>query len=151
MKLLKIAFALGLGLAACGGKSKPAPTMEAKKTPLYERLGQTPAIEAVIDKFIGHVVADDRINKFFTGLPPEEVAKFRQNLIDQVCNASGGPCEYKGKDMVTAHTGMNITAEQFNALVEDLVAALNDLSVPKAEQDELLGILGPLQDQIVGK
>lgn len=153
MKLLLIAFALTFGLAACGGKSKPAdaPEPEAKKASLYVRLGEKAAIESVVDKFIANVVADPRINKFFTGLDAEAVAKFRNNLVDQVCAATGGPCEYKGKDMVTVHTGMNITEEQFDATVEDLVASLNEHQVPQAEQDELLGALAAMKGDIVGK
>lgn len=155
MKLSQLAFALLLAVGACGGKSHPtAATPEApaaKKTPLYDRLGQRPAIEAVVDKFLGHIVADERINKFFAGLTPDDVARVRLHLVEQVCNATGGPCEYTGKDMVTTHTGMNLTHDHFVAIVEDLVAAMNDLSVPKPEQDELLGILGPLESQIVGK
>jgi hemoglobin len=153
MRNIAILLVLTLGLAACGGKAPTTETTppEGKKTALYFRLGEKPAIEAVVDKFIANVVADARINKFFTGLDAEAVAKFRNHLVDQVCAASGGPCEYTGKDMVTVHTGMNITEDQFNATVEDLVAALNELSVPKPEQDELLGVLGGLKDQIVGK
>lgn len=152
MTLLKFALVLTLGLAACGGKSsKPAEAPEGKKASLYIRLGEKPAIELVVDKMIANVVADERINKFFTGLAPEAVTKFRNNLVDQVCMATGGPCQYTGKDMITAHTGMGITHEQFTALVEDLAAALNEYKVDQVEQDELLGALGPMESDIVGK
>ena len=70
-------------------------------------------------------------------------------LIDQVCEATGGPCKYTGRSMKEAHAGMNVTAGEFNALVEDLVATLNHFKVGKSEQDELLGVLGPLMPEIV--
>jgi hemoglobin len=70
-------------------------------------------------------------------------------LIDQVSEASGGPAKYTGRDMKTAHLDMGVTTGEFNALVEDLVATLNKFGVGKAEQDELLGILGPLKSDIV--
>jgi hemoglobin len=70
-------------------------------------------------------------------------------LVDQVSEASGGPAEYTGRDMKTAHLDMGVTAGEFNALVEDLVATLNKFGVGKADQDELLGILGPLKSDIV--
>jgi hemoglobin len=70
-------------------------------------------------------------------------------LIDQVSEATGGPAKYTGRDMKTAHTDMGVTTGEFNALVEDLVATLNKFGVGKAEQDELLGILGPLKFDIV--
>ena len=124
----------------------------AKKS-LYSRLGGKKAITAVVDEFIGIVVKDDRINKFFadTGKDPKRVAKLKENLVDQICQASGGPCKYKGKDMVTAHKGMGISDADFNALVEDLVAALNKFNVGETEKNELLGALGPLKPQIVGQ
>ena len=70
-------------------------------------------------------------------------------LIDQVSEASGGPAKYTGRDMKTAHADMAVTVGEFNALVEDLVATLNKFGVGKAEQEELLGILGPLKSDIV--
>jgi hemoglobin len=70
-------------------------------------------------------------------------------LIDQVSEATGGPAKYTGRDMKTAHIDMGVTTAEFNALVEDLVATLNKFGVGKREQDELLGILGPLKSDIV--
>ncbi|HEX8184022.1 MAG TPA: group 1 truncated hemoglobin, partial [Blastocatellia bacterium] len=76
---------------------------------------------------------------------------FKAKLVDQICQGTGGPCKYKGKDMASAHKGMNIGEADFNALVEDLVAALNKFKVPEAEKNELLAILGPMKPQIVSK
>ena len=53
--------------------------------------------------------------------------------------------------MLEAHTGLNITTAEFNALVGDLVAALDFYSVPEKEKNELLAVLGPMQADIVGK
>jgi hemoglobin len=149
-----LALALGL-VAACGGKAKspdttpPPGDMEPKS--LYVRLGEKPAIEAVTDKFLANVTADVRINSFFTHMDAAGVAKLRGHLVDQICAATGGPCTYTGKDMVTVHTGMNITDAQFDALVEDLVKALDELGVGETEKGELLGALGGMRGDIVGK
>jgi len=70
-------------------------------------------------------------------------------LVDQVCAASGGRCTYSGRDMAETHAGMGVTGGEFDALVEDLVATLNQFSVPAAEQGELLGLLGPMRPDIV--
>lgn len=51
--------------------------------------------------------------------------------------------------MKTTHTGMRISSADFSALVEDLVAALNTFKVPENEQNELLGLLGPMKSDIV--
>jgi hemoglobin len=119
---------------------------------LYDRLGGINAISAVVDQFIGNVVADNAINARFaaTVADPYRARLLRNNLIDQICAGSGGPCEYKGKTMLDAHKGMNITAAEFNALVADLVAALDKFNVPQKEKDDLLAILGPMQTDVVG-
>jgi hemoglobin len=77
------------------------------------------------------------------------MARLTSMLIEQVSEAAGGPAKYTGRDMKTAHADMGVTAGEFNALVDDLVATLNKFGVGKAEQDELLGILGPLKSDIV--
>ena len=120
---------------------------------LYDRLGGQKAIVAVVDNFVAKVAADKRINAFFakTAGDPKRLAAFKQNLVDQICEASGGPCKYIGKDMKSAHAGMGISMADFNALVEDLVATLNQFKVPAAEQKQLLGVLGPMSKDIVEK
>jgi hemoglobin len=125
----------------------------AAQKPLYDRLGGKAAITAVVDEFVGRVAADNRINHFFaaTASNPARLAAFEGNLVDQICQAAGGPCKYTGKDMKAAHQGMGITTADFNALVEDLAGALDKFKVGKAEKDQLLGVLGPMQSAIVDK
>jgi hemoglobin len=120
---------------------------------LYDRLGQKAAIEAVVDEFVARVAADKRINAHFkaTASDARRLATFKSNLVDQICEASGGPCKYTGKDMKTAHMGMGITGADFNALVEDLVGALDKFKVGQMEKDQLLGALGPMKKDIVEK
>ena len=124
-----------------------------KDKSLYERLGGKKAISAVVDEFVGRVAADSRINGFFakTAADPQRLAAFKKKLVDQICQASGGPCKYTGKDMKTAHQGMGISEADFNALVEDLVGALNKFKVGEKEKNELLGALGPMKSDIVEK
>jgi hemoglobin len=113
---------------------------------LFERLGGKGAITAVVEDFSARCAADSRINAKFART---DIPRLRSMLIDQVTEASGGSAKYKGRDMKTAHTNMGVTTAEFNALVEDLVSTLNKFGVGKAEQDELLGILGPLKSDIV--
>jgi hemoglobin len=126
---------------------------QAKEKSLYDRLGKKPAITAVVDEFVSRVAADARINKFFeaTASDPQRLKKFKANLVDQICEASGGPCKYKGKDMKTAHMGMGVSGGDFGALVEDLVGALDKFNVGQHEKDQLLGALAPMKTQIVEK
>src|ERR1700741_4631412 len=106
---------------------------------LYERLGGKPAITAVIDDFVGNVAGDTRINKRFANA---DIPRLKMRLVDQVCEASGGPCKYTGASMRDAHKGMNITDAEFGALVEDLVKSLDKFKVGAKEKNELLGALG---------
>ena len=124
-----------------------------KQQSLYERLGGKDAITAVVDAFVSHVAADKRINGFFakTASDPERLKTFKTHLVTQICEASGGPCKYSGKDMKMAHMGLGISGADFNALVEDLVWALDKFKVGKSEKDELLGALGPMKGDIVEK
>jgi hemoglobin len=126
-------------------------TMKAGSMPqksLYDRLGGQPAVTAVVDDFVGNVAADNRINGFFART---DIPRLKRNLVDQICQGTGGPCTYTGRDMRTTHKGMNITDAQFNALVDDLVKTLNKFKVPEKEQGELLAVLGPMKPQIVGQ
>jgi hemoglobin len=113
---------------------------------LFERLGGADAITAVVKDFRDRCGGDQRINAKFART---DMPRLTSMLIDQVSEATGGPAKYTGRDMKTAHTDMGVTAGEFNALVEDLVATLDKFGVGTAEQQELLGILGPLKSDIV--
>ena len=113
---------------------------------LYERLGGIDSITAVVKDFRDRVARDDRINQKFART---DLGRLTKMLIDQVCEAAGGPCTYTGRSMKEAHAGMRVTTGEFDALVADLVATLNQFKVGKTEQDEVLGVLGPLKPDIV--
>ena len=117
-----------------------------KMASLYERLGGLEAIGAVVDSFVARCAADGRINRKFERT---DIPRLKKMLVDQVCEATGGPCTYTGRAMRETHDGMGVTAGEFDALVEDLVATLDEFDVPRAEQDELLGLLGRMRDEIV--
>jgi len=130
----------------------PSPVAEPPKPKsLYERLGGKDAIAKVVDAALKNISDDKRINKFFTKTvkDPKKLEALRTNLIDQICQATGGPCEYKGKDMKTAHKGMKVKEADFTAFVEDVQKAMETSGVGKTEQDEMLGALGPMKADIV--
>jgi hemoglobin len=144
--------ALSLAVVACGGGNKAAGGGGGATSPppagasLYDRLGGKDNIVKVVDEFVTTIVADPRIAVFFKNA---DTANLRKQLVEQICEASGGPCKYAGKDMKTAHTGMNVKGEHFDALVDDLVKVLDKFGVPEKEKGELLGALGPLKSEIV--
>jgi len=101
-----------------------------------------------VDDFVANVAADSRINKRFANA---NVPRLKVLLVEQVCQATGGPCAYTGRDMRAAHAGMGITDAEFNALVEDLVKSLDKFQVAEPDKTELLGLLGGLKSQVVGR
>ena len=113
---------------------------------LYERLGGIDAIRAVVDDFVGNVAADKRINKFFA---KTDIARLKGNLVNQICQGTGGPCTYTGRSMKETHAGMGVRSRDFNALVGDLGKTLKKFKVPAREQRELVAILAPMKKDIV--
>ena len=128
--------------------SAPAAFAQEDET-LYKRLGGYDAIAAVTDDFVGRLVGDDRFARFFAGHSDDSKARIRQLIVDQLCAATGGPCIYIGRDMKTSHAGLGITDADWDAAVALLVASLDKFQVPQKEKDELLGLLGPLESDIV--
>jgi hemoglobin len=124
--------------------SASAQTMMHKS--LYDRLGGIDAIRAVVDDFVGNVAADKRINKFFANT---DIDRLKRNLVNQICQGTGGPCVYTGRSMKEAHAGMGVRSRDFNALVGDLGKTLKKFKVPAREQKELVAILAPTKKDIV--
>ncbi len=120
----------------------------AKSDALYRSLGGTEGITKVVDAALAEIHGDLRINIFFE---KTDMADLRRLLIEQICAATGGPCEYTGRSMEEAHSGLNLSDADFDAFVEDLVHAMDSVKVPKDLQKQLLGLLGPMRPQVVGQ
>jgi truncated hemoglobin YjbI len=124
---------------------------------LFERLGGEKAIRAVVDDFVGRLAANEKVNVFRKGTAKEwkptdrQVAVLKEHLVDLIGEVTGGPNVYTGRDMKTAHAGMKISAEEFDASAADLKATLDHFKVPVAEQQELLTIIASTKAQIVEK
>jgi len=126
---------------------KPA-AVAAKSDALYRALGGQPGITKVVDAALAEIHGDLRINLFFE---KTDMADLRRLLIEQICAATGGPCEYTGRSMEEAHSGLNLTDADFDAFVQDLVRAMDSQKVPKDLQKQLLDLLGPMRPQVVGQ
>lgn len=113
---------------------------------LYDAVGQKSGIRALMDDFVMRLKADERIGDQFKEVNAENLAS---QLTDQVCQLAGGPCQYKGPDMKTAHEGMDITRAHFNALVEVLQISMDAKGIPFGRQNQLLALLAPMHRDTV--
>ena len=135
-------------LPGCMEASKPSPL----KRSLYDRLGGEKGITKVVGDFVANVAADPDIKeKHKRHFQEGDVAALKKKLIDQIGQATGGPQKYTGKDMRSAHKGLAITDKDFDALVADLVKALDNNGVGNADKDELLTMLGGMRGEVVEK
>jgi hemoglobin len=135
-RILQLAAALAcmlIGLAAQGAT-------------LYESMGGDGPLRSAVDRFAVVIMSDDRINFAFADT---DMAKFKELLFQQLCNLSGGPCKYTGRDMHTAHAKLNINVAEFNALTEDLYIGLGQAGIPYRLQNKLVSLLAPMKHQIV--
>jgi hemoglobin len=106
----------------------------------------SPCRAAWADGFEERAGGDSRINQKFGRTNLQRLTK---EFVDQLCQDTGGPCTYTGRDMTLAHTNMAVTSGEFDAFMEDLAATLNDFNVGKDEQNELLNKLTPMRGEIV--
>jgi hemoglobin len=147
----KLAVAVLIGLMACGSAGASTTDKNSAEKSLYERLGGYNAIAAVVDDFVGRLVADPQFSRFFVGHSTDSKKRIRQHIVDQFCAAAGGPCLYTGRDMKTSHQGLGITDAEWDAAAKHLVASLDKFNVGQKEKDDLLAFVGGLKKEIVEK
>ncbi len=135
-------------LALLVGASFSAQAQSVKDDAIFQGLGAKAGIDQIVSDFIPIILADPRINAFFSKLDKQ---KFGALLSDQFCELAGGPCKYQGKDMYEAHEGMGISNAQFNALAEDLQIAMEKNNISSSIANQLVAKLAPMQRPIVSK
>ena len=141
LKLLIAALLFGTTAVLAGCQSLNSQPDET----LYQQLGEREGIANVVEDLLYLIVEDERINRQFKGM---DVAQFHHNLTDQLCELSGGPCTYTGREMRELHSDMAITDTQFNALAENLILAMEKNDIPTGAQNRLIKQLLPLYPDI---
>ena len=111
-------------------------------------MGGQPGIDKIVEASVANYLADDRIKAIFD---ESNMDRIRAEFKVQFCQVAGGPCSYQGHDMTAAHRGLHLTNADFNAVVEDLQAAMEQTGVPFAVQNRFLARLAPMQHQVVSK
>lgn len=118
---------------------------------LYQRLGGYDAIAAVTDDFLGRLATDKQMSRFFVGVSADSLRKLRQHVVDQLCEASGGPCYYFGRSMKTVHAGLGITESDWQLTVKHLTATFDKFKVPEKERQQVFELVSTLKKDIVEK
>ncbi len=130
---------MALALVVCGLTTAHAQT--ATNDALYKALGEKPGLVKLMDDFMVRLLADPRTGPHFK---PANQQRVKEQLVDQFCVVSGGPCEYKGADMKSSHANLDITKSDFNALVEVLQQAMDAQGIAFNSQNQLLAKLAPM-------
>ena len=113
---------------------------------LYQAFGEKAGLVKLMDDFVPRLQADPRLAEAFK---KTNVANLKSQLVDQICQISGGPCEYKGADMKAAHNSMDITKTDFNALVEVLQKSMDAQGIAFSSQNQLLAKLAPMHRDVI--
>lgn len=142
--LLRLLSATGLVVALIA----PAQAQPGAAAPseLFQALGGRAGLVVLMDDFMQRLLADPRMRPFFEEADQKNI---KEKLVLQLCEVSGGPCKYDGKDMKKSHEGVDIDKSQFNALVEVLQDTLSARGVPFRAQNQLLARLAPMHRQII--
>lgn len=114
---------------------------------LYQRLGGKEAINAVVKDLLATGMADPRLQPRLSKM---NGARCEALLTDQLCEATGGPCKYTGRDMKTAHTGRHVTETEWQGFAESLMKTFDRFNVPAREREDLLKLILPMKADIVG-
>jgi hemoglobin len=123
--------------------------MSSGEQTLYRRLGGYDVVAAVIDDMFAALRADPAFARFGAGRSIDSHNRARQLLVDQMCELSGGPCVYIGRDMTTSHRGLGISAAEWTANMKHVETALLTHHIAEAERAEFLELFERYRDEIV--
>lgn len=119
--------------------------------PLYQRLGGTPGISALVDDVVKLHLENPAIRARF--LPylerPEYVAVVKQHMCNFLESGGGGPAKYTGRSMREAHRGMNVSEAEYMAAIDDILAVLRRHSIDEQSQKDVLAIAYSLKGEIL--
>lgn len=113
---------------------------------LFERLGGNEGIKAIANDVIDNHISNETIKTRFA---ESDVAALKNAATTFFISGTGGENVYKGKDLLAAHKGMNISAQEFMAVLDDSLKALEKNNIGQREQEEVLFILYSMRSQIV--
>ena len=124
-----------------------ATTTETDPPSLYQRLGGRPGITRITRELIRNHLANPLVKTRYEKC--EDMERLERHAVEFFCAGSGGPESYTGKDMITTHRGMNISEQEFVAVLDDAMDALDKCGVDPATRNEVLGVLWTMKNEVV--
>ena len=115
-------------------------------TSLFERLGGNEGITAIANDVVDNHLANKAIATRFAD---SDIPALKNAAATFFISGTGGENVYEGKDMLAAHKGMNISALEFMAVLDDALSALTKNNVGQREQEEVLFVLYSMRSDIV--
>ena len=113
---------------------------------IFERLGREHGIRTAVDDFYQRILADPELSSYFEGANMRRLRAHQATLLVQV---TGGPANYAGRDLATAHDHLDIAPEDFDRVVGHLVDTLTGLGVGQADIAEIGAALTAHRKEIV--
>lgn len=129
------------------GSAAPGPLAASGET-LFERLKGRDGISAAVQEFYMRVVHDPQLGHYFEGV---EMWRLQRHMVAFLVQATGGPRQYDGRDMATAHSRLRITSRDFDRVAGHLVGTLQDFGVGPQDVDAVVAAIGPLKPAIVNE
>lgn len=122
-------------------------------TTLFEKLGGTEGISNIVDDTVENHMNNTAVNARFLPYRDdlEKLNKIKKHTIDFFSMGSGGPATYQGRDMETAHQGMNISPGEYVHAIDDIFFALDKNGIDEGAKKEVLYILWSLKGMIIAK
>jgi hemoglobin len=108
---------------------------------LYERLGGYDAISAVANDLLPRLQSDPLLGRFWANRGEDGIEREKQLLVDFLSSNAGGPMYYTGRDMLTSHRGMQISAADWECFLGHLNATLDAFEVPQQERNDVIGFI----------
>ncbi len=118
---------------------------------LYDRLGARAGIDKLCDRIVELHLQNDVVAPRYLALDEEALNRAREKVKEFIAAGSGGPVEYTGRSMIETHTGMNVSAVEYVAVVDDIMQAMNEMEYPRPVCNEVLGIAYSLKEEIIHK
>lgn len=139
-RTLALPLLLSVSLTACSSRV-PEET-------LYDALGGEEAIATIVENFVLEIARDERVIDHFE---VSNVQRFRVMMNQHLCLVADGPCAYEGDSMIDTHAGMGVTEADFNAIVEDMMAAMDKAGIALGPQNRLLARLATFRAEIINR